>query len=139
MLTISEFIGYLKQQSEFVGVKFYNGTIDKNEQKCVGIYLAGRGNPNMALGGPECSSFNTKSISILIHWTENSNQCELFSNKLYKFLMVQSNFILNGRRIINVQMLDDGPIDIKRDENNICEMVIRCNIFYGKKEENESD
>ena len=71
-------------------------------------------------------------MTLLIHWGENSDECEVTANTLYEGL---ENGIatINGVRVINIQMLESSPTNIGRDDNNICEMTIRLNIIYERK------
>lgn len=130
-MLVSDFIDYL--ELEFPAINFFEGTIDRNLDECIGVYLREGGRPFIAIGGPEYTSFNSKPLSILIHWTESANQCEVTSNLVYNFLFGKSNFVIGNKRVASIEMLDSGPINISRDENNICEMAIRINIIYDKE------
>lgn len=130
-MLVSEFIDYLEQH--FPDIDFYDGTIDKNSSKCIGIYTKEGQPSHIALGGLECTSFNSKRLSILIHWTENANLCESTATSIYNFLFGVSDILIGNRRVASIQMLDSGPISIQRDENNICEMVVRINIIYDRE------
>lgn len=131
MMLVSEFVTYLQQ--EFPSVSFYNGTINKNEPECVGVYATGRIGPRIALGGLENTSYSHLPVSILVHWGKNSDKCQIQANSIYERLFGKSNFYIGDRRIASLQMLDSCPVDIQRDENGICEMVIRLNILYDRR------
>ena len=126
MMTISEFVQQLK--SMFPAVKFYNGAIDKSAKQCVGVYARGNAAPVKAIGGQ--SSYNTLPVSILVHWTEDSNLCEVMANDLYSQLFESTGMTVGGKRVIDLKLLDSCPINVERDANNIVEMVIRLNIVY---------
>jgi kynureninase len=127
MMKTSEFAGYLR--TLFTGVSIYNGSIDKTKPQCIGVYARGNGGPTMALGGIANSSYTVKQISLLVHWTEDADACETQAIAVYDALVGKSDFLIGTRRIVSLQMLDDGPIDVDRDANNIAEMVIRLNII----------
>jgi hypothetical protein len=133
MMQISEFKGYL--ESQFAGTKFYSGAIDKSLTQCIGVYPKGTGSPNLALGGKQNTSYGKLPFSILVHWTESSTQCEAKANEIYDLLFGASNFMIGNRRIINIELSSPCPIDLSRDDNNICEMVIMGTIFYEKEVE----
>lgn len=126
-MTVSEFIGYLK--TLFAQVKFYNGTINKDE-RCVGVYLRSGPTKPLAIGGKNNTSYSILPLSMLVHWSENANETEQQANSIHSALWGLSNFVIGSRRIIQVDMLDPGPVDISRDEKGIAEMVIRLNIYY---------
>jgi len=130
-MLIDNFIEYL--ETLFPDIDFYNGSIDRNLQQCVGVYLAQGGSSQIALGGLDNTSFNSKTISLLIHWTENANSCEVLATSIYNTLQGKSNIYIGGKRIAAINMLDAGPININRDSNNICEMVIRISIIYDRE------
>ena len=124
MITISNFMDALKKQ--FPKIKFFNGCISKGE-KCVGVYARGNATPPKAIGSK--SSYGVLPVTMLIHWGENSNECEVTANSLYSGLE-QGIASINGRRVIQIQLLESCPTNIGRDDNNICEMTIRLNILY---------
>jgi hypothetical protein len=127
MLRIQDFVTTLK--TKHPGVKFFNGCISKHEN-CVGVYARGSAQPITAIGAE--SSYNILPITLLIHWGENSDACEVVANEIYCGL-ANSIDTINNRRVIQVQLLESCPTNIGRDDNNICEMTIRANIFYERR------
>ena len=127
-MKVSEFINYL--HVKFPDIKFYNGTINKIDKQCVGVYLKGAAPVNIALGGIANTTTGTLPIKILVHWSENTDICETIAISIYKELYAVSKIVIGLRNIITFDMQCDGPIDVARDENNICEMVIALNIIY---------
>jgi hypothetical protein len=127
MITISDFVQVLK--AKYPDIKFFNGCISKDE-KCVGVYARGNAAPISAIGTKP--SYNVLPVTLLVHWGENSNDCELTANTLYEGLEAGIKTI-NNTRVIQVQMMDSSPVNIGRDDNNICEMTLRINIFYERR------
>lgn len=127
MLTISDFMSVLKTQHP--NIKFFNGSISQNE-KCVGVYARGNVPPPTAIGSKP--SYGVLPVTMLIHWGENSNDCETTANLLYEWL---ENGIetIQGVRVIQLQLLESAPTNIGRDDHNICEMTIRLNITYERR------
>lgn len=129
MMTMAKFKDWLK--TSYPTVQFYIGILAKKEPKCVGIYTrSNSAKPNIALGGLQNTSYSTLPLSLLVHWTENSDTCETFAQELYNKLFAQADFMMGTTRIASIEMLDPCPIDVDRDEHNIVEMVIRLNIIY---------
>jgi hypothetical protein len=124
MLTVSDFMQVLKKQ--YPDIKFLNGSISKKE-KCVGVYARGNATPPVAVGSK--ASYRVLPITLLIHWGENTKECEKTANLLYEGLEDGIDFI-NKVRVIETQLLESTPTNIGRDDNNVCEMTIRLNIFY---------
>lgn len=136
-MMVSDFVEYLKEQ--FPDVKFYNGTINKSDTECIGVYLKGGPAPTIALGGVKNTSYGTIPVSILVHWSESSSKCERKALDVYNHLFGLSNVEMNGKNVRTVQLIDPHPVDIARDSNNICEMVIRANIIYSKEVQESED
>ena len=50
----------------------YIGKLDNKQQKSIGIYnRSGSGPPNIALGGLEYTTYDTKQLSLLVHWNRD--------------------------------------------------------------------
>ena len=124
MLTVSDFVQVLKQK--YSGTKFLNGCISKDE-KCVGVYARGNFAPIKAIGSTP--SYGVLPVTMLIHWGESSSECESTANALYEGLE-DGIATINNTKVIQIQLLESCPVNIGRDDNNVCEMTIRLNIFY---------
>ena len=124
MLTINNLITELKVK--FPTISFYNGCIDKNK-KCVGVYARGNATPPVAIGTP--SSYGILPVTMLVHWGENSSECEETANALYEGLE-QGIATINEHRVIQLHLVDSTPVNIGRDDKNKCEMTIRFNLIY---------
>lgn len=127
MISISDFMEVLKKQ--YPDIKFFNGSISKTE-RCVGVYARGNAAPPIAIGSKP--SYGILPVTMLIHWGENSKECEKTANLLYEGLEGGIAAIGNTR-VIQLQMLESAPANIGRDDNNICEMTIRLNIMYERR------
>ena len=127
MLTVKDFTKVLKQQ--YPNIAFFNGCISK-EDRCVGVFARGNATPPTAIGSKP--SYGILPVTLLIHWGENSQVCENTANLLYEGL---ENGIaqINNVRVVQLQLLEPCPANIGRDDNNICEMTIRLNIFYERR------
>ena len=128
MMTVSNFMEYLK--TVYPDYVFYNGTIDKNNKNCIGIYLKGRGDLHIAIVALSNTSYSLLPVSILIHWGQDASLCEITANGIYEGFQTASDVTINNQRVIYFDLADPTPTDISRDENGICEMVIRLNILY---------
>ena len=128
MLMISDIINALEQA--FPDMKFFNGCISKDEE-CVGVYARGNAPPVVAIGSQ--SSYNILPVTLLIHDTENAAYTEHTANTLYGNLEQGLTENIRDIRVIQVQLLDSCPVNIGRDDNNICEMTIRANIIYERR------
>lgn len=127
MLKVKDFVQVLK--AKYPDIKFFNGCVSKDE-KCVGVYARGNAAPVSAIGTKP--SYSVLPVTLLVHWGENSDDCETTANTLYESLEAGIKTI-NNTRVIQIQMLDSSPVNIGRDNNNVCEMTLRINIFYERR------
>jgi len=130
MLTVSDLRDYLDNVAEFSGVTFYAGAINRNDAECVGLYPRGRSPLPIATGGVANTSVWVMPLSILVHWSEDTEECEQQANALYQYFLTAGRVTIGSIVIENFGLLDSGPIDLFRDEHNICEMTIRLNVMY---------
>lgn len=124
----------LKDVREFLKPKiscdnWYGGKIDATKTQCIGIYNVQGSKPNIALGGLDNTSYSSKSISILVHWTNNSNTAEIKAQEVYNTFFGQYGTI-GGHRVIQFDMKTDEPVPVGTDDNGIFEYVINLNIIY---------
>ena len=83
----------------------------------------------MCIGGPEATIFQSKAITILVHWTLSSVKAEGKAQEVYDLFYASNNFEIDG---VKVSMIDPGagPIPAGKDEKGICEYVINAQITY---------
>lgn len=130
-LQVSDIIKWLK--TKYPDTEVYNGFIPKNNMQCIGVYLKERGARSLAVGGPALTSYATLPLSLLVHWTANADTCEREADTVYEAMETASGESAGGHRVISFDLQDPGPVDISRDENGICEMVIRVNVIYERR------
>lgn len=128
MLTITEFNELL--ETKFPEVVIFNSTVDKDSDKCIGVFSRSAGKIQ-AIGGPDNGSYDILPISIIVHWTEDAGQAEEMANAVYTALStIMKEETPAGTMITYVQLQDATPVHIGRDESNVVEKVIRANIYY---------
>ena len=110
--------------------QWYCGKIDGSKEQCIGIYNIEGQKPKIALGGLENTSYSTKAISILVHWTKNNNTAEEKAQEVYKALFCNSKAVIGNKRIIKFDMKMPEPISVGTDDNGIFEYVIELTIYY---------
>ena len=130
MLSISDIKDLLKQN--FPQYNYYLGTIDKSKNNSIGIYLRTASDSNIAIGGKKNTLYSVLPVTILFRGTEDAQETIENANKIYEFLHGLTNVTVNGKNISGIICLDSSPIDLSRDELNICELVIRIFVYYNK-------
>lgn len=114
----------------------YAGTADANLKQCIGVYNAKNSRSHkICLGGSDCTRVHEKSISILIHWTDNPTEAEKQSQKVFDSLSSVSAYSASDFLINYISCKD--PIPVGRDDRGIYEYVIEAIIYYERKKENE--
>jgi hypothetical protein len=131
MMLVSDVIVWMKTQ--YPSNAFYNGMIPKNTEQCIGVYLKNRGTRIIAIGGYDNTSYASLPLSLLIHWGKDADACQQLANKMYELMQSAIGVVMGNHRVIDFDLQDNGPVNVDRDENGICEMVIRMNIIYERQ------
>lgn len=126
-MLLSEVREYLKTKVDCP--QWYSGKIDASKEQCIGLYNIQGPVPNIALGGLTNTSYSTKAISILIHWTKNCNTAEQKAQEVYNALFGQEATI-GGKRVIKFDMRTPEPVAVGTDSNGVFEFVIETVIYY---------
>lgn len=125
-MLLSEIKDWLKTKIDCPN--WYVGKIDASQDQCIGIYSIAGGKPNIAIGGLSNTTYAKKSISILIHWGNQTTPAEQKAQEVYDVLFGQSA-VIGGKRVIQFDMRT-SPIGVGTDSNGIYEFVIETTIIY---------
>lgn len=127
MMTLADIRDWLKTQ--VACPQWYIGKIDGSKEQCIGVYSLPAGAPNIAIGGLENTSYASKAITILIHWSKNANVAEQKAQEVYTALFGQSGEIA-GHRVVSFDMRTAEPVSVGTDDEGIYEYVIDTTIYY---------
>ena len=135
MKTISTYkiYEYLKEKFPDDETFLKNGTIDRNSEKSIGVFLAPstRATQNIAIGGVDCTTVRMLPVNILVHWTSNQKVCDDKAIEIFDTLLTEkNNFTVSDVKIALIDLLDNSPVYTGRDDKNICEETIRTNVYY---------
>lgn len=128
MLRTSQLAAYLRQRLSDTSI--INGSIEKDKPQSIGVYGRQGVPPVVAVGGKENSSYNILPISILVHWTENQELCDEKAEEIYDLFFMMTNTLIGSSNVIGVAMKTSSPVNVGRDEKNICESVIEMDIYF---------
>ena len=104
------------------------GKIDNNKEIALCFYPSKRVLAYDArIGGKKNKSTNIKPITILLRYTKNQDSAEIKAQEIYDFYNERSFFIDNKR--IFVKILNDEPISLGTDENNVYEYSIELDFY----------
>ena len=112
----------------------YIGKLDNKQQKSIGVYgRSGSGSPGIALGGLECTTYDTKRLSLLVHWTTRKAESEVAAYELFEKLRNVSNLDIGDTHINYLRLMVPEPQDVGTDEGGVYEYVIWLDVLYQRK------
>lgn len=129
-MTSAEIRDWLKTLD--VAEHYYIGRLDNKKEKSLGVYGKARsGPPVMAIGGAENSSYDIKSVSLLLHWNRNMNETEEAAQRLWNCLFCVTGVdVPSGSHIQYIQPNVPEPVAVGTDDSGIYEYVIEINIYF---------
>lgn len=130
-MTLADVRDYVATLSIAIDANCYSGKLADKKDKSIGTYhLKQNRPPVIAIGGIENSSYNTKGISLLVHWNKSQRETENAAQQLYDALLSCRNVDINDSKILFIKHLYNEPISIDTDEQGVYEYVIECFIYY---------
>lgn len=135
MTTISTYTILTYMKSKFPKLEKYlkNGVVDKSSKYSIGIIQGSdtRSKGNLAIGGIDCTVVKMLPVNIKLRWGDNQQGSDDMSIDIYNKLLLQpDNFMIGDVKIAYIEMLDGCPINLGRDDKNVCESIIRANFYY---------
>lgn len=124
-LTIRNFIASL-----FPDATVINGATTKSPSISVFQGPEARSGRTSFLGGVECNDYHKMPINILVRWSTDTNVAYQKAYEIHKSLMGKNNFTFESADIAFISLLDDIPVWVGRDSENVCEYMIRADIYY---------
>lgn len=129
MLTLAEIRDWLKSYN--IAQYYYVGKLDTSKENALCVYNRKRsGAPVMALGG--VSSYDIKSVSLLLHHSKNAVQAEKTAITLFEKLRAERKFKINNTQIHYIAMQVPEPVAIGTDDNGVYEYVIEFDLYHEK-------
>ncbi|MDO5293313.1 MAG: minor capsid protein [bacterium] len=136
MILLRDIRDYIATLGIAVDNNCYCGKMDSKPKKAIGIYnLKDSRKAVVPIGGLENKSYGTKSISLLVHWSNSPTDTETAAIKLYQELQKTEQVEVNGHLIKFIEMLQEEPIPVDTDENGVFEYVIECLFYYERNGE----
>lgn len=132
MITLAEVRDWIKTFN--AANNYYIGKLDNKQENSVGIYQRKTiDGPRVAIGGRSLASYDVKSISILIHWNKNANETEKRAQYLYNRLFEAESVVIGETPIKIISLLQNEPVDVGTDDNNVYERVIELDLYYERE------
>lgn len=112
----------------------YIGKLDNKQQKSIGVYgRNGSGSPGIALGGLECTTYDTKRLSLLVHWTTRKAESEVAAYELFEKLRNVSGLDIEDTHVAYLRLMVPEPQDVGTDDGGVYEYVIWLDLIYERK------
>lgn len=109
----------------------YMGKLDSKPEKSIGVYNSKHTHEyKVALGGSQMSSYETKYITLLIHWDKSPTETEEAGKRLFDALTATRE----KEKIKFIQPLYELQ-DIGTDDSGVYEMVIEAAFICRKENE----
>ena len=112
----------------------YIGRLDNKKEKCIGVYGRPTSGPvNIAIGGLECTTYDTKSVSLLIHWNKIKDETERTAYDLFEKLRSVTSLSIGDTHINYLRLMVPEPQDVGSDDGGVYEYVIWLDFIYQRK------
>lgn len=129
-MTLKEIQDYI--ESLGVSEKVHIGKLPGNLQEAIGVYNSKHTHEyKVPLGGTQMRSYETKYITLLIHWNKSPTETEEAGKRLFDALTATRE----KGKIKFIQPLYDLQ-DIGTDDSGVYEMVIEVAFICRKENEN---
>ena len=132
MITLADIRDWLKSFGLFDN--YYIGRIDSKKKNSLGVYNLQDAGRREVIGGLKV--YEKKGVSLLIHGDTNKANTERKAWDLYNAIeSVSKNeniLIAKEKKVFFIELLNNEPIDVNQDSDNVYEYVIEMNIYFEK-------
>ena len=129
MITLANVRDWLKTFNLFDA--YYIGRLDTKKKNALGVYNLADTGRREVIGG--LKAYDKKGISLLVHGDTNKNTTERKAWALYEALetLIERGEYpqIGGTDVYFIELLQNQPVDVDQDADNIYEYVIELNIY----------
>lgn len=134
MLAIDDIRKYISGLGIATDDNVYIGKMDGKKRKSIGVYSRPvSGMPNVALGGLDCTTYDIKPISLLVHWDKDKVAAEAAAYELFEKLRNVTSLTIGGTHIDYLRLMVPEPQDVGTDDGGVYEYVIWLDFLYERK------
>ncbi len=135
MLALKDIRQYISSLEIAADDNVYIGKLDNKKQKSIGVYSRPTSGPaNIAIGGLECTTYDTKPISLLVHWNKIKDETERTAYNLYVKLRNVTSLTIGDTHINYLRLMVPEPQDVGSDDAGVYEYVIWLDFIYSRKD-----
>lgn len=112
----------------------YIGKMDGKKQKSIGVYSRPTsGSAHIALGGSLCTTYDKKSVSLLVHWNKCKDDTERAAYDLLEKLKTEDGLMIGDTQVYFVRLMVPEPQDVGTDDHGVYEYVIWLDFIYERE------
>lgn len=131
MLSLKNIRQYISDLGIVIDDNVYIGKMDSKKQKSIGVYSRpSTGHANIAIGGLECTTYDTKPVSLLVHWNKCKDDAEKAAYSLFEKLRSVSSLTVGDTHINFLRLMVPEPQDFGTDDDGVYEYVIWLDFIY---------
>lgn len=131
MLSLKDIRQYISCLAVAEDDNVYIGKLDNKKQKSIGVYSRlSTGSANIAIGGLECTTYDTKPVSLLIHWSKSKDETERAAYNLFEKLRSVSSLTIGDTPINFLRLMVPEPQDVGTDDDGVYEYMIWLDFIY---------
>lgn len=129
MLTLENIKDWLVTKID-IGEGIDIGTIDGEKDRYIGVYSkATEGSQYICIGGIDATIYQTKTISILVHWTLSAVLAEQKAYEIYNLFYGLTQQDMSGVKVYSCDP-GAGPIPAGKDTRGVFEYSIDVTLQY---------
>lgn len=134
MLSLKDVQDYIASLGVADREQVYIGKLDNKKKKSIGVYSRpGSGEPHIALGGLDYTTYDIKPVSLLIYWNRDKDESEKTAYELFEKLRNVSSLKIGDTHINYLRLMVPEPQDVGTDDNGVYEYVIWLDFIYQRK------
>ncbi|MEY8357107.1 minor capsid protein [Lachnospiraceae bacterium 54-53] len=131
MLALYDIRQYISSLGIAADDNVYIGKLDSKKQKSIGVYSRPTSGPaNIAIGGLECTTYDTKPVSLLVHWSKSKDETERTAYDLFEKLRSVTSLTIGDTHINYLRLMVPEPQDVGTDDDGVYEYVIWLDFIY---------
>ena len=132
MILLADIRDWLKSFGLFDN--YYIGRLDTKKKNSLGVYNLQDDGRREVIG--DLKKYEKKGVSLLVHGDTNKTTTERKAFDLYEKLegIISSCEYpeIGGKKVFFIALLNNEPVDVDNDKDNIYEYVIELNIYFDK-------
>ena len=131
MLSLKDIRQYISSLNIAADDNVYMGKLDNKKLKSIGVYSRSSSGPaNIAIGGLECTTYDTKPVSLLVHWSKSKDETERAAFELFEKLRCVTRLTIGDTPINYLRLMVPEPQDVGTDDGGVYEYVIWLDFIY---------